>query len=521
MNKTIIININSIVFHIEEEAYEVLRSYMIDIKKHFAKTQDSEEILMDIENRIAEMFSEKIQQGKKEVISLEDVHHVIEQMGTVNDFDIEAEETTSQEHRYDSQASAAFHKKLMRNPDDKILGGVCSGLGAYFGLEAKWVRIIFLCFFFFAGTGFMLYAVLWVVMPLAVTRADKLAMKGEMPNLQNFKKSFEEELQSLDPHLSKAKSEIAKGTSFCGNFICKLGKLFAQVIGIAVLIFCAMTILGLLIGCVGFITGVLGYQNEMVFPGTEALPTYQAILALVAGTLAIAIPFAALLHIMLRLLFKTKPMNTYVSLGLWATWITSVIAVVFFSLMGAQEYKESSTIKVEKELEPQQLYRFSEKDVRLIEATEDKDDRNFKIEINGESLANVLHDDIDIRFMSVDSLAKPYIQYNYSARGRNFRLATRNASEIEYLAKQDNENIVFNSHFALKHNNKYRDQEVSVFVYLPLGSKVIIDKSLNSKIRSLSIWDCRNEYEEDDIKKTEWIMGPNGLRCTPNFQSNN
>ncbi|WP_410528227.1 hypothetical protein [Sphingobacterium sp. T2] len=133
----------------------------------------------------------------------------------------------------------------------------------------------------------------------------------------------------------------------------------------------------------------------------------------------------------------------------------------------------------------------------------------------------MLHDDIDIRFMSVDSLAKPYIQYNYSARGRNFRLATRNASEIEYLAKQDNENIVFNSHFALKHNNKYRDQEVSVFVYLPLGSKVIIDKSLNSKIRSLSIWDCRNEYEEDDIKKTEWIMGPNGLRCTPNFQSNN
>ena len=71
-----------------------------------------------------------------------------------------------------------------------------------------------------------------------------------------------------------------------------------------------MTILGLLIGCVGFITGVLGYQNEMVFPGTEALPTYQAILALVAGTLAIAIPFAALLHIMLRLLFKTiKPLR--------------------------------------------------------------------------------------------------------------------------------------------------------------------------------------------------------------------
>ena len=81
MNKTIIININSIVFHIEEDAYETLRTYMIDIKRHFSQSADSGEILLDIENRVAEMFMERIQQGKKEVISRQDVQEVIRQMG--------------------------------------------------------------------------------------------------------------------------------------------------------------------------------------------------------------------------------------------------------------------------------------------------------------------------------------------------------------------------------------------------------------------------------------------------------
>src|SRR5690606_22459698 len=89
MNKTIIININSIVFHIEEDAYETLRSYMIEIKRHFGKSEDSKEILEDIENRIAEMFSERIQLGRKEVINMEDVSLVISQMGRVSDFEAE------------------------------------------------------------------------------------------------------------------------------------------------------------------------------------------------------------------------------------------------------------------------------------------------------------------------------------------------------------------------------------------------------------------------------------------------
>ncbi|HZH54179.1 MAG TPA: PspC domain-containing protein, partial [Sphingobacteriaceae bacterium] len=122
MNKTIIININGIVFHIEEDAYDVLRSYMIDVKKHFGHSADSHEIVGDIENRIAEMFSERIEAGKKEVITMQDVQEVIEQMGRVSEF---AEEeaggaTYTADYTEDYHST---HRKFMRDPDDRVFGG--------------------------------------------------------------------------------------------------------------------------------------------------------------------------------------------------------------------------------------------------------------------------------------------------------------------------------------------------------------------------------------------------------------
>ena len=518
MNKTIIININSIVFHIEEEAYEVLRTYMIDIKRHFVKSSDSQEILQDIENRIAEMFTEKIHIGRKEVISNEDVEDVISRMGRVSDFENEDHnETLDGDDKQTYQDTVS--RKLMRNPDDKILGGVCSGLGAYFGLDAKWMRIIFLCFFFFGGTGVMLYIILWIVMPVASTRADKMAMKGESPNLQNFKKSFDEEVKTFEPHLSKAKGVFKDGANSIGDIILKCIQLFGRFFGFCVLIFCGLTLFGLTIGSLGFISGILGFQNEMVFPGTEILSTIHGILAIIAGTLAIGIPFFALFHVFMRVLFGTKPMNNYLSLGLWATWIVSIMAILFFVFIGAKEFKESSTIKVEKALGESKVYYITQKDVRLIEASSsDKEEKRFKVEYNGENLESSLRNEISVRFESIDSLAKPYIRYDYFSKGRTYQVATENAANINYLARQDGDKVIFNSHFNINPSNKYRGQYVTATICLPAGSKVMIDKSIARKISGISNRDCSKQYSDDeDIKATEWIMGSSTLLCTPKF----
>src|SRR5690606_16220527 len=276
MNKTIIININSIVFHIEEDAYENLRSYMIEIKKHFGKSEDSKEILEDIENRIAEMFSERIQLGRKEVINMEDVSQVITQMGRVSDFDTEivlgdataetyesdpdgfqennsssAEESDSQTRQENSHQEPDFSlltaKKLMRDMDDKILGGVCSGLGHYFTIDAKWIRVIFVLFFLFGGSGVILYLVLWAVMPKALNRADKLSMRGEKANLQNFKKSFDEEMKGIRENFSGTSEHFNRGARSIGDGLGRIISLIGKIFAVLVLIATGGALIGIFI----------------------------------------------------------------------------------------------------------------------------------------------------------------------------------------------------------------------------------------------------------------------------------
>ena len=126
MNKTIIINISGSIFHIEEEAYENLKVYMTEVKNYFSKSEDSFEIISDIENRIAELFLEIIKAEQKEVIIVKDVEKVIRTMGKPEDF----EDDNTDEGLFSSESKVYIKKRLYRNPEDKIAGGVCSGIAA-------------------------------------------------------------------------------------------------------------------------------------------------------------------------------------------------------------------------------------------------------------------------------------------------------------------------------------------------------------------------------------------------------
>ncbi len=221
MNKTIIININGIVFHIEEDAYEVLRSYMTEVKRHFAYSPDSEEIVTDIENRLAEMFNERLAADQKQVIVLADVQFVTGTMGNVNEFDIDDE---------DDDRFSKSGRKLFRDEDDKILGGVCAGLGHYFSVEPRWIRLLAIIFIFIGGIGLPVYIILWIIMPAAVTRADKMAMKGEPINIQNFKRNFDEEVEGLRGGFNRAQSEVRPVIYQIGKLVVTIATLFIKFI---------------------------------------------------------------------------------------------------------------------------------------------------------------------------------------------------------------------------------------------------------------------------------------------------
>jgi len=493
---------------------------MIDIKKHFGNTAESKEILEDIENRIAEMFNERIQTGRKEVINLEDVQRVITQMGQVSDFEESEGTAANEDFRHEQRAGQAPHveyvgKKLMRDPDDKMLGGVCSGLARYFGIEPIWIRILLVLFFLLGGSGVLAYIILWIVMPIAETRADKMAMRGEEPNLQNFKKSFDEEAKSLSETFSDTGERHDRGSRTAGNLLSGCLGLIGKMIAWIMLIFAGLNLLGLFIFYVFNMMNFFGLENPMFFPPLKGLATNDGIIALTFGFLAIAIPFFALFFWLTRILFKTDKLNSYLSLTMFAAWIVSIVGIIYYCIATAQDFREKSTINVQKNIQRQEVYYFDEKDIRVLDASEqDSLQSKFNIQLDGQDLRNYLHSDINIYFESIDSLSQPYIQYSYSAKGKTYQLASERAHNIAYEAIQEGSTFLFPSHFLLMKNTLDRDQQVRVTVYLPKGARVVLQRSIEPKIRDISYWECLNNYPEAAQQKyTEWTMSGAGLVC--------
>ncbi|EEI90828.1 PspC domain protein [Sphingobacterium spiritivorum ATCC 33300] len=512
MNKTIIININGIVFHIEEDAYETLRSYMIDIKRHFGKSEDSKEILEDIENRIAEMFSERIESGRKEVINNEDVNDVIAQMGRVSDFDT-ADESYGEgytQQDYTNNQSFSFGKKLMRDPDDTVISGVCSGIGHYVGLEARWVRLLFVLFVLLGGSGILAYVILWIIMPVAITRADKMEMRGEAPNLQNFKKNFEEEMSGFRENFSGAGDSLSQGVRSAGDVIVKILTVFVKAIGLVIAFSIGLSLLGLLIAVIFFAFGISGFSDNGIMYPVNFMEPNQAYIALIAAAFAIAIPMIAIFYSIIRALFNKGSMNKYVSISLFIVWLLATGVSISYGVNTMKDFKEESTIVEEKPIQRQAVYHLSERDVRVIKVEESNTKRTIKID--DRDLSDFLKNNIRVRVEKIDSLKAPYIKYEYSSRGKNYQLATNRASQIRYQVTQDSLGIHFDSHFKLREKELYRDQEVTVTLYLPVGSKVIIDRSLEYKLRDISYYDCKVRYEED-VKETEWNVTDLGLKC--------
>ncbi|MBC8319479.1 MAG: PspC domain-containing protein [Bacteroidetes bacterium] len=209
MNKIMNINIGGIVFHLDDIAYEKLKSYLEEINTHFKKTTGGDEIIADIEARIVELFQQKLS-SKKEVITLKDVDDVMAIMGKPSDFEGE-----SNDEYYDPDVKQYSKKRMFRDIDNRIVGGVCSGLGAYFRIDTVWFRLGFVIATL-SGLSILVYLILWLIIPPARTIAEKLEMQGDAVNISNIEKSIREEMgdlrDKLDDLAAQAKRKFRKKT---------------------------------------------------------------------------------------------------------------------------------------------------------------------------------------------------------------------------------------------------------------------------------------------------------------------
>jgi phage shock protein PspC (stress-responsive transcriptional regulator) len=190
MKITVSINLGGYSFNIDDDAYDELKRYLRNLELHFANEESSSEILSDIESRMAEIFRSGLT-GYKQVITYEDVVRVISVMGTPEDF--EGEPQSSSERKV---YSARYHR-MYRDPDHRIIGGVCAGMGAYWRIDPIVLRVIFLALILAGGIGILIYLILYIVLPEARTTAQKIEMKGEPVNIKNIKDSVKKEFDSV------------------------------------------------------------------------------------------------------------------------------------------------------------------------------------------------------------------------------------------------------------------------------------------------------------------------------------
>ncbi len=520
MNKTIIININGLVFHIEEDAYDVLRSYMIDVKKHFAYTADSQEIVSDIENRIAEMFNERLEPGKKEVIGLTDVQEVCAQMGSVNDFETPDPSASYDEERIDPENYHTTTRKLFRDPDDKVFGGVCSGLGYYLDIDVRWIRLAMVLLFIFAGTGLLLYVIMWIIVPLARTRADRMAMKGEMPNLHNFKRNFDEEMEGVRRNFTAAGEGVDPGLNKRNDALENLVSVLGNIIVIGLKVVAILIIAGLCIGlasCAVVFVGMAFSIDRFSWPGmeelTNLLPAESVRGALIAGFLVMALPIVALIALLIRMLSNRRIIGNYLGLSMLIIWLIALGSVAYFTADVAGNFSEEATVVEEEPLENYPVYYLNMHDVNEVRRT-GPDARGRSSRYTRRRAHQGIRHTAALYIEKADSTMGPRIVEEYRAKGASFEEAVRHAENTTYNIQRDSSRLVFDTRLLLPEGESFREQDVRIKLYIPLGARVFISRDADRFIRDLPVWECRESYPEEAVPEmSEWVMTEYGLRC--------
>jgi phage shock protein PspC (stress-responsive transcriptional regulator) len=347
MKKTLTINLGGTVFHIDEDAYQLLDKYLSNLRIHFRKEEGSEEIMNDFEMRISELLSERVRLGY-EVITIENVEEIIKRMGKPEEiFENENEEKQEEAKSriFQENEAPGEKKRLMRDPDSRILGGVAGGIAAYMGWDVTAIRLIMILLLFIPYTPVViLYIILWLVMPLARTAADKLIMRGKSVTLENIGKtvtdSFEKVSSNVNDYISsdKPRSFLQKLADLFVGVIGFILKFLAILIGIIVLPALLLIVFVLIVVIFALIvggTGVLYHLSPFGMDLYSGAPIPLVIMGCISFILLIGIPVFALAYAICGQLFNLKQLAVPARWTLVILWFLALIlSITYFFQTG-------------------------------------------------------------------------------------------------------------------------------------------------------------------------------------------
>jgi phage shock protein PspC (stress-responsive transcriptional regulator) len=589
MKKNISINLQGMIFHIEEDGYEQLSQYLAAIKTYFSSYKGHEEIIADIEARIAEIFYAKLS-PTKQVITREDVQALIAQMGSVADFQrIEEEEEQEQAHTYagtgPEQASGQAYqqastskriysdqsrkvvggvaagianylntdplwirlflvflvliapvtagisagvvviayllcwlafpksyslpetssKKLFRDPRDKKLGGVASGMAYFFGTDVAVIRLLFLISVFLGGFGIIAYIVLWIIVPEASSITDQAQMQGNPVTLSGIEESLKNNLRMRDENGQE--STLARIILFPVRLIAQVLQFLASILKpllgfLVVLIRVFAGVLLLLIGgAIIFALMVMAFTALGIVDGSSVIhaPADMPLsvfvnsfpgFGTVAGFFAILIPCLFLLLVGLGLLLKRFYLSAATGWSIFGIWILSLFVLTLAIIDFSNDFREQGEFTAQKNF-PVAPY------PTVTLKTRDSGEHwgDTRLEIQGYSGP-------DVRLLQT-----------FEAKGLTESEAMRNAGMISHRSIQQDSVITLDNNFKYKPDAIFRDQELHLKLLLPENKRFRLSREFSWMAGSGAFDQEYNTPNQDDFDQYLWQVKNNKLVC--------
>ena len=593
MKQVININFQGRVVPIEVSAFDILKQYIDSLNRHFANETGKEEIINDIENRIGELFQERISAGSS-CITEDHVNAVIASMGRPEEFDNDSESAQTESNYSFKENSANFkrrlyrdesnkkiggvcsgianyfdidvtlvriifilfalagfgvlfyiilwiavpgssvaiigspRKRLYRDTDEKILGGVCSGLGHYFGINPWIPRAIFLIFFFslamrwnfgdisdifrfgVSPTVFLIYLIAWLVIPEAKATAEKLEMKGEKVDFNSIKNSVVEEMKGFKERASKFGNESAayyknqannpqnkefirrKSTSIVDVFVTIIKVFIYIILGII-----GFALFMVLIGMGAASIQVFPYKDFLIRDGWQ---TYMA-----WGTLIcfIIVPIVGIITWAIRRIAKIKSQKGIYRYSFVSLWIVGWFCMIALLVSLKNDFKSESDVI-------EQTVNLEDPTVQFLRVSNTKEHQTYKRRWNVVDEFNFVSDDsLLINNVTIHILKSPNDSFRVStiktSDGLSRRAANQTASNINFNAVQYDSSLVIDKGIIITKNEKFRNQNVVVTIYVPLGKKINVDRISSSNSR-INLGENNISWESDD-EDQDWAYG--------------
>ncbi len=349
MNKSVSISLGGLSFFIEEDAFQKLQKYLEDVKSSL-KTgeEDTSEILKDVESRIAELFKEWLG-NYRQVVDTKDVDKVIEVMGTPDKYrpetgqDKPADFSKSRDISQSGNKEGKFYQRqIYRDTEDKMIAGVCGGISHFLGIQPVWVRLGVVLFFVLSGWFYdgvapavlLVYIILWIVIPKAVSTSDKLKMRGKPVNFDSIKEYVNKE--EISGEEGKVKKNISKASNEVGNFFDTFFRVAVKFLAVFIGIILVIAGVSLIVSyfICSFSLSLTGNNDFLPYMNLSLDSSWQLYGMIVLLGIVIIIPSLFFILIGLRLITEKKIIKVTVTaiITVLVLWLISAVALIGLSI---------------------------------------------------------------------------------------------------------------------------------------------------------------------------------------------